>query len=370
MADYFAIESKLSGNVIDIQGASDKSEALLDAFSKKTSDNDNQLWEFVSDPDGSGLYYVKSKLSGDVVDIKGASTAAGAALDVYPQTKSAKNQLWAFNPDPGGSGYFFIRSLLDGNVVDIEGASTKAGAPLDAFPQKTTGNDNQLWRVVDGSFPGPKWTGLSWGPSGTGPSPNSPTVGSGGNQCAYQAALSINQDGTCTFSGYYQNRGDVWWGTAPPQGFIVAFLVYDTAGKTYAFTYIGDVPSAPQSGSLVTWNTTQKCPVIAENWFAIAAKASGATWWYNVYDESVWQVIGGWLSDLGSDLKEAAEDIITALEDGDDSGGDGGGDDGGDDALEIAVKKKSVLPALPANAPSGTAAVAHNLGSSVAATGK
>ena len=365
MADYFAIENKLSGNVIDIEGASNKSEALLDAFTQKTTDNDNQLWEFVLDPDGSGLYFMKSKLSGDVIDIKGASTAAGAALDVYPQTKNAKNQLWAFNPDPGGSGYFFIRSLLDGNVVDVQQNSTKAGALLDAYPQKTAGYDNQLWKVVNGAFPGPKYTSISWGPMGTGPAPNSPTTGSDGNECAYQAAVSIRQDGTCTFTGYYQNRGDVWWGTAPAQGFIVSFLVYDTAGKVYAFTYSGTVPSAPQQGSLVTWNITRKCPVIAENWYAIAARNWGGTYWYNTWSESIWSVLGSWISGLASDLGTVAEDVIEALAAGD---GDGS-DDGDDDTTEDYIKKTSLV-AVTITPPAGTSPSGHAISKPAAGTGK
>ena len=42
------------------------------------------------------------------------------------------------------STYYSIKSKLDGNVIDIQGAATKAGAGLDAYPQKTSGSDNQL----------------------------------------------------------------------------------------------------------------------------------------------------------------------------------------------------------------------------------
>jgi hypothetical protein len=97
--------------------------------------------------------FVKSKLNGNVIDIRGGSTGAGALLDAYPQKPSTNNQLWQFVPDPAGSGYYFIQSQLDGNVIDIQGASTTAGALLDAYPQKTTGTDNQLWEAVGGMFP-------------------------------------------------------------------------------------------------------------------------------------------------------------------------------------------------------------------------
>ncbi len=145
MSTYYFIKSKLDGNVIDIQGASTKAGAGLDAYPQKSSGTDNQLWEFVADPAGSGYFFVASKLNGNVIDIEDASTNSGALLDAYPQKSSGTdNQLWEFVADPAGSGYFFMVSKLNGNVIDIEGASTKAGALLDAYPWKLGGYDNQL----------------------------------------------------------------------------------------------------------------------------------------------------------------------------------------------------------------------------------
>jgi hypothetical protein len=167
MSAFVFIKNRLSGNVIDIQDASTKSGALLNAFSQKTSENDNQLWEFVPDAAGSGYYFIKSKLSGNVIDIEGASAKPGTPLDAFLQKATGNdNQLWEFVPDPAGSGYHFIRSKLAGNVIDIEGASAKPGARLDAFPVKTSGNENQLWQAVGGKFPPPRslhYTfGLDW----------------------------------------------------------------------------------------------------------------------------------------------------------------------------------------------------------------
>lgn len=152
-AHYF-IKSKLNGDVIDILGASTAPGAGLDSYPQKTTGTDNQLWEFVSDPAGSGYYFIKSQLNGNVIDIEGASTKPDTLLDAYPQkTTGTDNQLWEFVSDPAGSGYCFIKSQLNGNVVDIQGASTNPGTPLDAYPWKLNGYDNQLWTVVGGSFP-------------------------------------------------------------------------------------------------------------------------------------------------------------------------------------------------------------------------
>ena len=158
MSNYYFIKSKLSGNVIDIEGASTANGALLDAFTQKTTGTDNQLWEFVPDPAGSGYYFIKSKLNGNVIDIQNGDTIPGqkdgTPLDAFNQkTTGTENQLWQFVKDPAGSGYCFIMSQLNGNVIDIQNALTAPGTPLDSYPMKSSGTDNQLWEVVGGSFP-------------------------------------------------------------------------------------------------------------------------------------------------------------------------------------------------------------------------
>jgi hypothetical protein len=150
---YFFIKSKLDGNVIDIADASTESGAGLDAYPQKPTSNDNQLWHFLPDPSGSGYFYIVSKLNGNVIDVQGASKAPGALLDAYPKKDGADNQLWYFVSDPEGSGFCFIVNKLNGHTIDVQNASKAAPAPLDAYPVKFTGYDNQLWKVVDGSFP-------------------------------------------------------------------------------------------------------------------------------------------------------------------------------------------------------------------------
>src|ERR1039458_10164163 len=94
-------------------------------------------WRFQLRRDQMGTYYfIKSKL-GNVIDIQGASTTAGTPLDAYTQkTSGTDNQLWEFVPDPAGSGYSFIVSKLNGCVIDVQGASTTPGTLLDAYPLK------------------------------------------------------------------------------------------------------------------------------------------------------------------------------------------------------------------------------------------
>ena len=143
---YYFIKSQL-GNVIEVASGSGMG---LSANAQKAGDDD-QLWNFVLDPAGSGYYYIVSKSNGKRDrDLRELLKTAGVLLGVAKKT-AVDDQLWCFVSDPGKSGDCFIVSKLNGNVIDIQGNAT-AGA-LDAFPVKPTGNNNQLWSVVGSAFP-------------------------------------------------------------------------------------------------------------------------------------------------------------------------------------------------------------------------
>jgi hypothetical protein len=156
------IQNPHSGNVIDIQGNSTAEGALLDAYTAKINPGDNpanQQWEFVSDSTNPGYYFIENPSTKHVIDIQGNSTLDGASLDAYPAKNNPgenhDNQLWQIIADPAGSGYFFIQNKLTGHVIDVSHNSTSAGALLDAFPLKLFGNANQLWAPLQGTFPPP-----------------------------------------------------------------------------------------------------------------------------------------------------------------------------------------------------------------------
>lgn len=314
MSTYCTIKSKLNGNVIDIRGASTQSGALLDEWPTNSTGSDNQLWEFVPDPSGSGYCFIKSKLNGNVIDILGSDMNAGILLDAYPQKASGQdNQLWGFFPDPAASGYFFIKSALNGNVIDIRGAEKANGVLLDAFPQKSAGNDNQLWMPVGGAFPPPpkqlrsylQWTNLGVGGCGE---------SSGSTKCQYQVNLRVQPDGTCRFWGSYGNCGDVPIITAPNQTWQVSFVLLDSNGKGYAFITGGNAPSAPQPGWNPTWDKTQKISAISENWNAISQRAGGVYAYQNDVSFLAWlESFFDWIPTLVGDIGTAVEDVATVL---------------------------------------------------------
>jgi hypothetical protein len=307
------IMSKL-GNVIDIMAASADTGARIDTWPRRANRDDNQQWSFTPDPAGSGYFFITSALDGNVIDIEDPSTGTGAWLDAVPRKATDyRSQLWGFVPDPAGSGYFFITSAADDTVIDVAGTSMSFGARLDAWPRKSTDYDNQLWRPVEGSFPAPARGELSWGPAGTEAPPDSTTVGSGTTKCAYQASLSIRANGDCTFSGYYQNRGDAALLAAPAQQFSVTFVVYDSRDRAYSFCYSSSIPSAPRPGSLVTWSRTQACPAIADNWYSISARNSGEVFANNWTDVPFWDVVGSLPATTANDVGMVVEHVQAAL---------------------------------------------------------
>lgn len=150
MADEFFIRSKLNGMVIDIRGASTDAGAELITYPQKTADNANQRWRLVDA--GEGAYHITSSLNGDVIDIPGGDTSAGTRLIVWPRNEPpSDNQRWTLVP---AGDDFYITSKLHGFVIDIHGGDTGPGAPLIAYPTNAPPSPNQLWTLSPVPKPG------------------------------------------------------------------------------------------------------------------------------------------------------------------------------------------------------------------------
>jgi len=145
---YFFLKSKLNGEVVDVRDASPAAGTPLVGYPQKTSDTDNQLWMLA--PSGTPSYFfIASKQTGEVIDIQFERRAPGTPLIAFPQKKTGTdNQLWSLVPSDGTGRYVFITSKLTNEVIDIRSAQTAPRTPLVAFPRKTSDTDNQLWSVV------------------------------------------------------------------------------------------------------------------------------------------------------------------------------------------------------------------------------
>lgn len=172
MENFYLISTKLDpGSVIDKKMHSGPSVGLQ-VFPVNQPETDNQLWKFIPDPAGSGFYFIKSKVGLYVIDVKGGKASdRGTPLQIHIQNESGfdDNQLWEFVPDPIGSGYYLIKSKLGDYVIEIKGGSAAPHTPLQVFPQGAPGpTDNQLWICrpgPEGSF-SPKITLLAADSSG------------------------------------------------------------------------------------------------------------------------------------------------------------------------------------------------------------
>ena len=122
MGAYYSIESMLAIGVISTQWRSLDAGVHLVCAETTSSPDPSQYWEFVPDPAGSGYFFIKNQANGFVIDIEGESRATGALLVVNQQNETGTDsQLWQFFLDPSGSGYWMIMNKLTANVIDIQG---------------------------------------------------------------------------------------------------------------------------------------------------------------------------------------------------------------------------------------------------------
>ena len=158
MSQVIMIRSLLNGHVIDIKDNSTVAGAGLDALLARSGTVPvldpsepppkiaaNQGWEIVPDPAGSKHHIIKNPDTGYCIDIKENSVSPGAALDAFTVKSSDNgNQLWDLLPDPFGSGGFFIQNPQTGFVIAIEGSSDA----LLVNPRRMFGSNHQLWSGI------------------------------------------------------------------------------------------------------------------------------------------------------------------------------------------------------------------------------
>lgn len=153
MGTYTFIVSNLDENpendysnalVIDVKGASTQSGAALDSYPRKPNCYDNQLWENVQGPStgtGGYWYFLKSKSTGYVI------TANNQSVEVSTQKSgNSDDQLWEFSyvkTDSFGVEWYYIQSKQNSNAISVKGSSLKAGTPLELAA--ANGGNNQLW---------------------------------------------------------------------------------------------------------------------------------------------------------------------------------------------------------------------------------
>ncbi|ORY99019.1 ricin B lectin domain-containing protein [Syncephalastrum racemosum] len=139
---YFYIQSRLCGKVIDVDGASLKSDAKVLIWTPKhNEDRDNQLWSY---QDG----YLVNKKSNKVLDIRGGNLKENMPIIQYDRklTADAHNQQFGYSKD--GHIYVLVEPHM---VLDIRGAAVQDGSRVILYHKKPAidgDNLNQLWDLI------------------------------------------------------------------------------------------------------------------------------------------------------------------------------------------------------------------------------
>ncbi|CAO3614156.1 unnamed protein product [Mucor hiemalis] len=137
--NYFYIKSRSSGKVIDVDGASTKNDGKILIWTPKhNNDRDNQLWHYENG-------YIVNKCSGKVLDVRGGPLIDEAWICQYDRKliSDAQNQRWGYN-----EGYIYI--LSDPHMVlDVKSNSTLDGTRVILYHRKFGhDNENQLWDLI------------------------------------------------------------------------------------------------------------------------------------------------------------------------------------------------------------------------------
>ncbi|WP_211234936.1 RICIN domain-containing protein [Glycomyces arizonensis] len=144
---WYVIQSRSSGLVLDIAGASTQTGAEL--LQQHRTDSTNQQFRFVDS--GSGYYRIQARHSNMVLDVWERNAANGATIAQYTDQNSA-NQQWQVQ-ESGGYATFVNR--FSGKALDVWEKSTEPGARISQYTPNGGANQQfQLIPVDDGDSGG------------------------------------------------------------------------------------------------------------------------------------------------------------------------------------------------------------------------
>ncbi|MBA2678080.1 MAG: ricin-type beta-trefoil lectin domain protein [Ktedonobacteraceae bacterium] len=135
-SSLYYIKSALTGFVLDIPNSNTAAGTLVSVYPKNSPYSYNQLW-FVSE-DG----YIQSLLNGFVLDSLGGGKNGGDVVTLYPRhIPPTPDQHWFFSDT-------YIYNGLNGMVLDVTGSNTAPGASVIIFPKNSFASVNQQWKLV------------------------------------------------------------------------------------------------------------------------------------------------------------------------------------------------------------------------------
>ena len=135
----YAFRSRLSGKVLGVAGASTADGALVQQASD--ANGRHQQWYLIGQ--GDGYYSVINANSLRSLDNYGNSTTAGTNIAQWGYWAGA-GQRWRFASP--AAGYFTVANQLSGMVLDVQNKSTAENAQIIQWP--VNNGSNQQWSLV------------------------------------------------------------------------------------------------------------------------------------------------------------------------------------------------------------------------------
>ena len=139
-SDHFYTIAAKTGSVIQaVEGAANGGDIRLGKYEHKPE----QEWAFVRE--GDGVYRIRNRASGKLIDLMMTGTANGTWLHLWEDV-GGTSQMWAVEPTPAGT-VRLRSSWAAGKCIDTVGMGAADGAILQIW-QETPGDD-QLWTIAE-----------------------------------------------------------------------------------------------------------------------------------------------------------------------------------------------------------------------------
>ena len=140
-ADRFYTIAAHTGNVIQaVEGSKDGGTVRLGKYDHKPE----QEWSFVRE--GDGVYRIRNRASGKLLDLTMTGTANGTWLHLWEDV-GGTSQMWKLEHTPEGS-VRLRSSWAGGKCVDTVGIGAEVGAVLQIW-QEVPGGGDQLWVISE-----------------------------------------------------------------------------------------------------------------------------------------------------------------------------------------------------------------------------
>ena len=193
---FYQLVSRHSGKAIDVAGASTADGAAVQQWAR--SSGTNQQFQFVDS--GGGYYRLRARHSGKVLDVWTWNPNDGAEIRQFADLNGANQQFRVVDSD---SGYVRLINRFSNKALDVWEWSTADGGRISQFTDLNGWNQQWQLVIVGGGGGSPPQTGLvGWATQGGGT-----TGGAGGSTVtvssasALTSALSASGTSTIRVSG-------------------------------------------------------------------------------------------------------------------------------------------------------------------------